>query len=171
MVNQTAVDHICHIYINQEHVIFDLVPQALCTFIEACYIKIGSPPVDCLSVWVVYTTLLHTLQQNDVVIQDILSTMDTNATTKDDEWQLIPGLQDLPKNDEGYMGGVGDGMGPHQYHTFLHSLVLLTLFIQKASHMMSASTITLWMISGLTLVHLPMGLIWNNEVDESDGHS
>ena len=97
--------------------------------------------------------------------------MDTNETTKDDEWKLIPGLQDLPKNDKRYMGGIGDGMGPRQYHTFLHSLVLLTLFTQKASCMMSVSTIILWMVSGLMLVHLLMGLIWNNEINEGDGHS
>ena len=107
-VDQTAIDYVRQIYINSDHVVFDLVPPALGTFIEECYTEIGSPPVSRESIWAVYSTLLRTLQHHGSV-ETVLSTV--NEPIEDDDLQLIPGLQDLPMNEEGYMGGVANGMG------------------------------------------------------------
>jgi len=61
-----------------------------------------------------YNALLHTLQLKDRSISAVLS--DINATEMVEEWELIPGLQDLHENDEGYMGGVANGMGLQTEH-------------------------------------------------------
>ena len=44
--------------------------------------------------------------------ETVLSTV--NEPIEDNELQLTPGLQDLPTNEEGYTGGVANGMGPSE---------------------------------------------------------
>ena len=108
-VDQAAIDDIRQIYINSDHVIFDLVPPALGAVIDECYTRIGSPPVTWDSVWMVYSTLLHTLQLHNHV-QTVLSNVN-EPLEEDNEIQLLPGLQELEENNEGYMGGVANGLG------------------------------------------------------------
>ncbi|KAG9312434.1 hypothetical protein JVU11DRAFT_6818 [Chiua virens] len=111
MVDQTALDHVRQLYIKEDHVVFDLVPPALGTFIEDCYGRIGSPSVNRSSVWIVYQSLLNALQQHDhhVELQYILSTGNADSEQPEDggnNEELIPGLQELFENVDGYMGEI-----------------------------------------------------------------
>ncbi|KAI9455820.1 hypothetical protein HD554DRAFT_226334 [Boletus coccyginus] len=107
------------IYMNSEHIVFDLVPPALGAAIEECYMRIGSPPVTRDSVWTVYSTLLRTLQLQDHV-QTVLSNMN-EPLEEINEIGLLPGLQELQENDEGYMGGVANGLGFRDLLTFIQT--------------------------------------------------
>ncbi|KAG6371947.1 hypothetical protein JVT61DRAFT_8961 [Boletus reticuloceps] len=114
-VEQTTVDTARSVYINADHPVFDLVPPSLGAFIENCYNKLGRPPVDRSSVWTVYLTLLRTLQDHDHdIIQGVLTAAidaeNLNAA-RGEELPLMAGLDDLPANADGYMGGVGGGTG------------------------------------------------------------
>ncbi|KAG6369125.1 hypothetical protein JVT61DRAFT_1455 [Boletus reticuloceps] len=117
-VSQTAIDYVHQLYVDGDHVVFDLVPPALGTFIKQCYVEIGRPPVDRTSVWTVYNMLLHALRQYDrIAIQEVLT---ANEEVEDSPLPLTSGLQDLLENeDSGYLGGVANGLGlqPEHHHT------------------------------------------------------
>ncbi|KAF8550995.1 hypothetical protein OG21DRAFT_1487325 [Imleria badia] len=124
-VDLEAIDHVRQIYIDPHHVVFDLVPSALGVFFEDCYNSLGCPPVTRSSVWAVYNMLLHTLRQHDErALHNVLLTIDADRPTADaGGWQLPPGLNELPDNEDGYMGGVANGTGLQtEHHVALDSL-------------------------------------------------
>ncbi|KIM60694.1 hypothetical protein SCLCIDRAFT_43242, partial [Scleroderma citrinum Foug A] len=62
MVNKAATTHVCQLYIDPGHPIFDLVPGPLNEHLEACYNELGRPSVTRSTVWTIYLDLLHTVQ-------------------------------------------------------------------------------------------------------------
>ncbi|KAG0709719.1 hypothetical protein DFH29DRAFT_11905 [Suillus ampliporus] len=50
-VEQDAIDHVHHVYVNPDHPVFDLVPKPLDGFIRRWYDDLGRPPVTRQSVW------------------------------------------------------------------------------------------------------------------------
>ncbi|KIM55944.1 hypothetical protein SCLCIDRAFT_29984 [Scleroderma citrinum Foug A] len=82
MVSPAAIDHIRQVYIDPKHVIFDLIPPTLSTFLYRCYHQLGCP--SCKG------------------IPAILTGIETEEHETVDELQLLPGLQDLHET-EGYM--------------------------------------------------------------------
>ncbi|KIK77607.1 hypothetical protein PAXRUDRAFT_42831, partial [Paxillus rubicundulus Ve08.2h10] len=106
MVTHNMIYHICHIYINPDHQVFDLIPLQLAIFIEQCYNNLGHPAVERTTIWGIYLNLLELLQQC-TDLPPVLAAMDPNAE-QDNNIPLLVGLQDLPELDY-YMGGVGNG--------------------------------------------------------------
>ncbi|KAF9218769.1 hypothetical protein BS17DRAFT_790731 [Gyrodon lividus] len=111
MVSCEAIEHIRQLYIKPDHIVFNLLPAPLCTFIKECYAQLGSPVIHCRSIWTIYLQLLKLLQQH-VEIAPILMVINTNTV---EEIPLMGGLADLPENDY-YMGGVGNGQGLQEGH-------------------------------------------------------
>ncbi|KAG1722580.1 hypothetical protein EDB19DRAFT_1834964 [Suillus lakei] len=106
-VEHEALDHICNLYINPSHVVFDLVPQSFGKLIQCCYEELGCPLVTRQSAWDVYLHLLNMLQVNEEipsVIEDV-----------EKDIPLLGDQQDLPYCEECngtyYMGGVSGGLG------------------------------------------------------------
>ena len=59
MVSPAAIDHICQLYIDPKHVIFDLILPTLELFLNRCYHQLGCPPVGHSTVWIIYCNLLN----------------------------------------------------------------------------------------------------------------
>ncbi|KIO09156.1 hypothetical protein M404DRAFT_55275, partial [Pisolithus tinctorius Marx 270] len=64
MVDKAALTHVRQLYIDLNHLVFDLVPGPLNMHLEECYNGLGHPPVTHLTVWDVYLDLLHTVQDH-----------------------------------------------------------------------------------------------------------
>ena len=113
MVTQEAIEHVREVYITPNHIVFDLVSPALNTFIQACYVQLGSPAVQRRTVWTIYADILSILQNcNDIAPWVAAESHDEVP----DELPLMGGLRDLPQNNY-YMGGVGNGLGLCEYHS------------------------------------------------------
>ena len=113
MVTQEAIEHIHKVYIMPDHVIFDLVPPALNTFIQECYVQLGSPAVQCRTVWTIYVDILTILQNcNDIAPWVAAESHDEVP----DELPLMDGLRNLPQNNY-YMGGIGNSLGLCEHHS------------------------------------------------------
>ncbi|KAI6139077.1 hypothetical protein EDD17DRAFT_1516715 [Pisolithus thermaeus] len=113
MVDKAALKHICQLYVNTSHVVFDLVPRPLNAHLEEHYNDLGCPTITCQTIWHIYLDLLHTIQDHALILH--LHTSLSESTDVDDELPLLKGQHDLPLNetDQGYyyMGGVGGGLG------------------------------------------------------------
>ncbi|KAI6154974.1 hypothetical protein BKA82DRAFT_4326410 [Pisolithus tinctorius] len=59
-----SLTHVHQLYIDPNHLVFDLVPGPLNMHLEECYNRLGRPPVTHLTVWDVYLDLLHTVQDH-----------------------------------------------------------------------------------------------------------
>jgi len=112
MVSPAAIDHIRQLYIDPKHVVFDLIPHTLSTFLDLCYHQLGCPSVGHSTVWIVYCNLLNLVRQCEG-IPAVLTAIETEECKTVDELQLLLGLQDLYET-EGYMGGVANGLGLHK---------------------------------------------------------
>ncbi|KAG1844804.1 hypothetical protein DFJ58DRAFT_731076 [Suillus subalutaceus] len=115
-VEHEALYHVCNLYIDRSHVVFDLVPQSFEKLIQRCYEELGRPSVTRQSAWDVYLHLLDMLQ----VDEEIPSTIED----VEEDLPLLENHQDLPYHEEDngayYMGGVGGGLGLGDKH--LHQL-------------------------------------------------
>ncbi|KAG2126257.1 uncharacterized protein EDB93DRAFT_1257645 [Suillus bovinus] len=112
IVEHEALYHMCNLYINPSHIVFDLVPQTFGEVIQHCYEELGHPLVMGHSTWDVYLHLLDMLQINEEipsVIEDV-----------EEDLLLLQNQQDLPYHEEGngtyYIGGVGGGLGLGDNH-------------------------------------------------------
>ena len=112
MVSQMTIKHVCQLYIKRDHIVFNLVPPALTTFLEQCYHQLGCPSVGHKSAWMVYCALLDLVRQCDGIPRVLMTIEEHNV--QDDELLLVPGLRDLHEAD-GYMGGVAYGMGLRKF--------------------------------------------------------
>lgn len=63
-----------------------------------------------MSIWTVYLQL-HELLQHQQEVPRILETLDAHTDMSDVNVHLIEGLRNLHEQD-GYLGGVANGMGP-----------------------------------------------------------
>lgn len=125
MVTQEAIKHVRKVYIMPDHVVFDLIPPALNTFIQGCYVQLGSPAVQCRTVWTIYADILSILQNCNNITPWVVAVSHDEVP---DELPLMDGLHDLPQNNY-YMGSIGNGLGLHEYHsTKTISSVPLTFF-------------------------------------------
>ena len=113
MVAQESIEHVQQLYIKPEHPIFDLIPHSLNILIEDCYIQLGSPAIECRTVWMIYLNLLTLVQQHQDVVHAVAEVMDAGAEDQNSNVPLIGGLCNLIENDN-YMGGLGNGMGWHE---------------------------------------------------------
>ncbi|KAF8424001.1 hypothetical protein L210DRAFT_3422234 [Boletus edulis BED1] len=107
-VSQEALDHVHHLYINDNHPVFDLVPPNLSCFIASCYDELGRPVVERGSIWSIYCALLDLVRLRNGLHPILVAIGD--QPENDEELSLIPGLEDLHEV-EGYLGGVGNGLG------------------------------------------------------------
>ncbi|KIK20556.1 hypothetical protein PISMIDRAFT_12924 [Pisolithus microcarpus 441] len=118
MVNKAALKHVRRLYVNTNHAVFDLVPHLLSAHLEECYNNLGCPTISRQTVWHIYLDLLHTIQDDALMLRHHTS-LSAN-TDADDELPLLEGQHDLPFNetDQGYyyMGGVGGGLGLDEDH-------------------------------------------------------
>ena len=112
MVSQMTINHVRQLYIKHDHIVFDLVPPALTTFLEQCYHQLGCPSIGRKSAWMVYRALLDLVRQCDGIPRVLMTIEEHNV--QDDELPLVPGLHDLHEAD-GYMGGVAYGLGLHKF--------------------------------------------------------
>ena len=64
MVDKAATTHVHQLYIDPDHVVFDLVPGPLNTHLKECYNELGHPAVTHQTVWAVYLDLLHIVQDH-----------------------------------------------------------------------------------------------------------
>ena len=112
MVSQMTINHVRQLYIKRDHIVFDLVPPALTTFLEQCYHQLGRPSVGRKSAWMVYRALLDLVRQCDGIPRVLMTIEEHNV--QDDELPLVPGLRDLHEAD-GYMGGVAYGLGLRKF--------------------------------------------------------
>ncbi|KIM52096.1 hypothetical protein SCLCIDRAFT_39647, partial [Scleroderma citrinum Foug A] len=62
MVDKAAMTHVRQLYIDPDHVVFDLVPGPLNAHLKECYNELGRPAVTRQTVWAVYLDLLHVVQ-------------------------------------------------------------------------------------------------------------
>jgi len=91
--------------------VFDLVPPRLNAFISSCYNELGRPVVERCSIWSLYRALFKDFVQLCKGLQaDLDALEDSPQDAGDTDLPLLPGLQDLLET-EGYMGGVGNGLG------------------------------------------------------------
>lgn len=109
MVSPAAIEQVRQLYIDMNHMVFDLVPPSLNSFIEECYLQLGHPPVGWVSAWTVYCSLLDLMQCCEGV-PTVLTAAEDYTTVDEEELDLLPGLHDLHET-EGYMGGVVNGLG------------------------------------------------------------
>ncbi|KAI6094391.1 hypothetical protein EDD16DRAFT_1787743 [Pisolithus croceorrhizus] len=118
MVDKAALKHVCQLYVNTGHAVFNLVPHLLSAHLEEHYNDLGRPTITCQTVWRIYLDLLHTIQDHALTLHHHIS-LSVNADM-DDELPLLEGQHDLPFNetDQGYyyMGGVGGGLGLDEGH-------------------------------------------------------
>lgn len=108
-VNQTVIDTVRGLYINGAHPVFDLVPQRLSSFIEGCYDRLGRPALERGSIWSVYLNIISAARQYAEVPQILASFSSEEAASE--ELALMSDQRDLPDDNSGYMGGVGNGYG------------------------------------------------------------
>ncbi|KAL4077214.1 hypothetical protein V8B97DRAFT_2102577 [Scleroderma yunnanense] len=113
MVSPAAVNQIRQLYINANHVVFNLVPPSLNTFFERCYHQLCCPPIGRSTAWTVYHDLLSLVHLCEG-IPAILTAIEGHDTA-DNELHLLPGLRDLHET-EGYMGGVANDLGLQAQH-------------------------------------------------------
>ncbi|KAI6117927.1 hypothetical protein F5141DRAFT_1211735 [Pisolithus sp. B1] len=99
MVSPAAIKQVQHLYINPNHIIFDLVLHSLNIFIEECYLQLGCPSVGCTSTWNVYCDILD-LMQHCMDVPAILATTKDHVTEDAEEVNLLPSLQDLHETEE-----------------------------------------------------------------------
>ena len=64
MVDKAATTHVRQLYIDPDHVVFDLVPGPLNAHLKECYNELGRPAVTRQTVWAVYLDLLHVVQDH-----------------------------------------------------------------------------------------------------------
>ncbi|KAI6137018.1 hypothetical protein F5141DRAFT_1209330 [Pisolithus sp. B1] len=102
MVSPAAIEQVRCLYIDPNHIVFDLVLHSLNMFIEECYLQLGRPSIGCTSTWNVYHDILD-LMQHCTDVPAILATTEDHVTEDAEEVNLLPGLQDLHEM-EGYMG-------------------------------------------------------------------
>ena len=70
--------------------------------------------------------LLHTLRQHNelVALHNVLLTIDADGPAADaGGWQLPAGLNELPNNEDGYMGGVANGTGLRKLTCYLNGSI------------------------------------------------
>ncbi|KAG2365321.1 hypothetical protein BDR07DRAFT_1481447 [Suillus spraguei] len=110
-ITPSAIEHICCIYINSSHAVFDLVPPTLGRHLASCYTHLGCPVITRDSMWAVYLDMLNAIQLGIALPTDIISTKESDIDN--DELPLLDNHEDLPfqDNDTGfyYMGGVCGG--------------------------------------------------------------
>ncbi|KAI6017262.1 hypothetical protein BKA83DRAFT_4497071 [Pisolithus microcarpus] len=118
MVDKAALKHVCRLYVNTNHAVFNLVPCPLSAHLEERYNNLGHPTISRQTVWRIYLDLLHTIQDDALTLHH--HTLLSANTDADDELPLLEGQCDLPFNetDQGYyyMGGVGGGLGLDEDH-------------------------------------------------------
>jgi len=124
MVSPVAIDQVHQLYINANHVVFDLVPPAFNAFLERCYHQLHYPTIGCSTVWTVYCDMLSLVRQCEGI--PAVLTMIEGHDIADEELPLLPGLQDLHEM-EGYMGGVANGLGLHKvtHSVYVYHLTLI----------------------------------------------
>jgi len=109
-----ALDDVCHLYIDENHLVFDLVPPRLNAFISLCYNELGRS---------IYRALFKDFMQLCKGLKaDLDALEDSPQDASDTDPPLLPGLQDLLKT-KGYMGGVGNGLGLHRCSYWLSNSV------------------------------------------------
>ena len=108
MVSPAAIDEVRQLYINPNHVIFNLVPPTFNAFLERCYDQLHHPTIGRSTVWTVYCDLLSLVCQCEGI--PAVVTAIEGHDIADEELHLLPGLWDLHEM-EGYMGGVANGLG------------------------------------------------------------
>jgi hypothetical protein len=91
-VEREALDHVCNLYINPSHVVFDLVPQIFGAIIQHCYEELGRPLVTRESAWDMYLCLLNILQVNE----EISSVIEDVEEDVEEDLPLWENQQDLP---------------------------------------------------------------------------
>ena len=111
MVSPAAIDEVRQLYINPNHVVFDLVPPTFNAFLERCYDQLHCPTIGCSTVWTVYCDLLSLVHQCEG-IPAVVTTIE-GRDIANEELHLLPGLWDLHEM-EGYMSGVANGLGLHK---------------------------------------------------------
>ncbi|KAG2339322.1 hypothetical protein BDR05DRAFT_951239 [Suillus weaverae] len=121
-IESDAIDHICRVYINPSHAVFDLVPLTLGHHLTFCYAHLGCPVITRDSAWRVYLDLLNAIQLSDDLPAEIIT------ATHDNELPLLNNHEDLPFQDDDnnsyYMGGVRGGRGLDvSHHTQLDALL------------------------------------------------
>jgi hypothetical protein len=126
-VNQAVINTVRGLYINTAHTVFDLVPQRLSNFIEGCYDHLGCPALERGSIWGVYLNIISAARQYAEIPQILASFSSEKAASK--ELALMSNQRDLPNNNSGYMGGVGNGYGLHMLG---YSLILLPCLLIQA---------------------------------------
>ena len=114
MVSQEAIDNVRNLYIKADHVIFDLVPPELDTFINVCYVELGHLVIERGSIWLIYCSVLDHIQERKNLVA-LLEQLDGSDLQDDAELHLMENLEDLHENNHGYMGGVANGMGLRKY--------------------------------------------------------
>ncbi|KIM63430.1 hypothetical protein SCLCIDRAFT_96929, partial [Scleroderma citrinum Foug A] len=63
MIDCDAIEHVCKLYINSAHAVFNLIPPRFGTYLDDCYEQILCPSVDRHTVWTVYLHLLDEIHQ------------------------------------------------------------------------------------------------------------
>lgn len=130
MVSAAAIDHVRQLYIKSDHIVFDLIPPSLNTFIERCYHQLGCPTVGRSSAWPIYCDILGLVRQCEGIPAILMGMSDHNVA--DDELHLLPGLQDLHETD-GYMGGIAYGMGLRKFICLIYYTFTDLTSFQRAS--------------------------------------
>ena len=116
MIDCDAIEHVCKLYINSAHAVFNLIPPRFGTYLDDCYEQILCPSVDHHTVWTVYLHLLDEIHQCTEALSILeLFTFQTAALNSpdDNELLLLVELEDLHFDEVGnyYMGGVRGGLG------------------------------------------------------------
>ena len=114
MVDKAAMTHVRQLYIDPDHVVFDLVPGPLNAHLKECYNELGHPAVTHQTVWAVYLDLLHIVQDHAARLPPLPTAAMIEQTDSVGSLPLLKGQCDLPFNEDGdnyYMGGIGGGLG------------------------------------------------------------
>jgi hypothetical protein len=91
-VEHEALGHMCNLYINPSHVVFNLVPQTFGAIIQCCYEELGCLLVTRESAWDMYLCLLDMLQVNE----EISSVIEDVEEDVEEDLPLLENQQDLP---------------------------------------------------------------------------
>jgi hypothetical protein len=129
-VDPQAIHEVRRLYAPPEHSVFELVPPTFKGLAQQLYADMGSPAVSRDNVWDVYRELLHRFRLLEALPPDYHVEWEEAATlaredrtVNGDQFDLMPGLQDLPEGSRSdgfqYMGGVNNGHGIGKFMQFL----------------------------------------------------
>ncbi|KAF8549030.1 hypothetical protein OG21DRAFT_1488884 [Imleria badia] len=91
MIDPVVLDHVCELYVNPSHPVFDLVLEPISILLDDIYAALGCPTITQMLIWDPFPT--------------------------DDALPLLKNQVDLPFQEDAdgyyYMGGLGRGLGMH----------------------------------------------------------